>query len=136
MKAVTGSQGQVSHCVALNNLDNFLEDNTNNDASNVISSEGCFACQMNSPTNYQSSSSNSVQQRNRKGRSRNSYSRRSRNYRYSSSQRKIVRRRSRRNTMNATFTSIRPCKFLFILITSKTFLKFMFVHNVQWIFIC
>ena len=109
LKAVTGSQGQVSHCVALNSVDNFLED-TNNDVSDVISSEGCFACQMNKPPkNSRSSSSTSIQQRNRKGKSRSSYTRRSRNYHYSS-QRKILKRRTRRNTFHATFTSIRPCK--------------------------
>ena len=108
---MTGSQGQVSHCVALNSVDNFLED-TNNDVSDVISSEGCFACQMNKPPkNSRSSSSTSIQQRNRKGKSRSSYTRRSRNYHYSS-QRKILKRRTRRNTFHATFTSIRPCKLL------------------------
>merc|ERR1712008_3273 len=117
-QAVTGSQGQVSHCVALNSVDNFLE-NTNNDVSDVISSEGCFACQMNKPPkNSRSSSSTSIQQRNRKGKSRSSYTRRSRNYHYSS-QRKILKRRTRRNTFNATFTSIRPLPFA--LKSSETF---------------
>ena len=132
LKAVTGSQGQVSHCVALNSVDNFLED-TNNDVSDVISSEGCFACQMNKPpkNSRSSSSSTSIQQRNRKGKSRSSYTRRSRNYHYSS-QRKILKRRTRRNTFHATFTSIRPCKlhlfsnFFCMFLNSNNFFQFEF----------
>merc|ERR1719273_2359338 len=54
---------------------------------------------MNKPpkNSRSSSSSTSIQQRNRKGKSRSSYTRRSRNYHYSS-QRKILKRRTRRNT--------------------------------------
>ena len=54
--AVSGSNG---HCIALNNIGNYLTSNSqierskllidfpNNENSNIISSEGCFACDMN-----------------------------------------------------------------------------------------
>lgn len=67
--------------------------------SDLISTEGCFACQMNK--NYP---------RSRRGRSRSSY-KRSHNYgqkrTYYSS-----RRRSKRNAISATFSSLRPRKSL------------------------
>ena len=37
----------MSHCVAINSVDDFLTDNESDD-KDIISTEGCFACQMNS----------------------------------------------------------------------------------------
>ena len=99
-QAVTGSRGQVSHCVAINSVDDFLTDDSESD---IISTEGCFACQMNS--------------RPRGGRSRftsyRSTRTRTRNRHYQRRQRSssTTRRRTRRHLISASFTSSqRPSK--------------------------
>jgi len=101
-QAVTGSRGQVSHCVAINSVDDFLTDNESED-KDIISTEGCFACQMNS--------------RPRGGRARFSSYRstrtRTRNRHYQRKQRSSSRttRRTRRHLISASFTSQRPMTF-------------------------
>ena len=93
-QAVMGPRGQVSHCIALNSVDNFLQEDNEKD---FISTEGCYSCKINGRRPPPS----------RTQRSRYSQNRRSQ-YRYR-------KRRTKRHTMLAKFSSLRPCKFFFSL---------------------
>ena len=64
--------GSSGHCIALNNIGNFLSSNSfgerskflvdfsNNDNENIISTEGCFACDMNKPNKRSKSQKGSL----------------------------------------------------------------------------
>ena len=99
-QAVTGSRGQVSHCVAINSVDDFITDGSEDD---IISTEGCFACQMNGRSRggrSRFSSSTSYRSSSRTTRTRNRH--------YQRKQRSS--RRTRRHLISASFTSHRPSK--------------------------
>ena len=94
-QAVTGSRGQVSHCVAINSVDDFLTDDSDED---IISTEGCFACQMNSRPRGGRTGFSTYRSSSRTTRTRNRhYQRRQRSS-----------RRTRRHLISASFTSQRP----------------------------
>ena len=71
----TVGSGSNGHCIALNNIGNFLSsssyqerskfliDFSNNDNENIISTEGCFACDMNKPNRRSKSRSGSSKTR-------------------------------------------------------------------------
>ena len=92
-----GPRGQVSHCIALNSVDNFLQEDNEKD---FISTEGCYSCKINGGGGRRSSR---TVQRSRVSRQYSS-SRRSHHYRYRK------KRLKRHDDMNAKFSSLRPGK--------------------------
>ena len=105
--------GSNGHCIALNNIGNFLSSNdfmerskflvdfSNNENKNIISTEGCFACDMNKPnkrskSRVASSKSREIGRRGRRLRSRRNLTRRKRRH-----------KRNNRNVMTEASSSIK-----------------------------
>ena len=109
-----GPRGQVSHCIALNSVDNFLQEDNEKE---FISTEGCYSCKINGGGGGRSSrrSSRTVQ-RSRVSRHYSSSSRRSHHYRYRK------KRLKRHDDMNAKFSSLRPGKKMLLFLFSNLFL--------------
>ena len=104
--------GSNGHCIALNNIGNFLSSNnfmerskflvdfSNNENKNIISTEGCFACDMNKPNKRSksrsaSSKSREIGRRGRRLRSRRNLIRRKRRH-----------KRNNRNVMTEATSTI------------------------------
>ena len=111
-----GPRGQVSHCIALNSVDNFLQEDNEKE---FISTEGCYSCKINGGGGgggRSSRRSSRTVQRSRVSRHYSSSSRRSHHYRYRK------KRLKRHDDMNAKFSSLRPGKKMLLFLFSNLFL--------------